>query len=249
MYCSNDCQKEDLSTHKVLCKRYAAKSEPQFIRVEVENETHLLAHHPVIEKWKIEMEDRYEKHEYKVPDSDPLVIRALSKDLVLEGKRFGHGLRVVYWPPPNGELGYMEDFNFTVFSLAHSEKSKNISSLMYGPVIAFAYTLGSQFELNGIDDMNTNDFRHIVDYFRNSHWNPTIGDAKRSPQKVIPSLFVPDTTHALRHKNDDMCAGSLLKSEHTCQSCTKWFLPRSISSRLAGMSSAAKISGQSQICF
>ncbi|WKT50662.1 hypothetical protein QSH57_015632 [Fusarium oxysporum f. sp. vasinfectum] len=43
-----------------------------------------------------------------------------------------------------------------------------------------------------MDDMSTKDFRHLVDFFNNSDWNPTIGDIDRYSDKTTPALFVVD---------------------------------------------------------
>ncbi|KAF5020196.1 hypothetical protein F66182_7761 [Fusarium sp. NRRL 66182] len=67
-----------------------------------------------------------------------------------------------------------------------------LSSRSYGPLIAFAYNLDSEFKYSRMDDMSTADFRHLVDFFRNSDWNPTIGDADRYPEKAISGLLLPD---------------------------------------------------------
>ncbi|KAL9562629.1 hypothetical protein ACKAV7_013193 [Fusarium commune] len=40
--------------------------------------------------------------------------------------------------------------------------------------------------------MSTKDFRHLVDFFNNSGWNPTIGDIDRYPDKTTPAIFVVD---------------------------------------------------------
>lgn len=37
-----------------------------------------------------------------------------------------------------------------------------------------------------MDDVTTNDFRHVIDYFHNSDWNPTVGDIDRYPEKNTP---------------------------------------------------------------
>ena len=187
----------------------------QFLWVEVESDSRLLAHHSAINKWKVDMKDRYKQ---TASGEDPLVVEALSRDFGLQDKRFGHGLRVVYWPPPSGSLGYREDYNrLAFFSLSRLKGDINIGSLRYGPIIAFAYKLDTNLALEGLDDMTTNDLRHLVDYFRNSHWNPTIGDVKRYPRKAIQAHFIPDTTHVLRDEDKDLpedpnhmrCAGAL----------------------------------------
>ncbi|TVY68165.1 hypothetical protein Focb16_v002214 [Fusarium oxysporum f. sp. cubense] len=41
-----------------------------------------------------------------------------------------------------------------------------------------------------MDDMSTKDFRHLVDFFNNSDWNPTVGDIDRYPDKTTPALFI-----------------------------------------------------------
>ncbi|SCO91078.1 uncharacterized protein FRV6_15206 [Fusarium oxysporum] len=41
-----------------------------------------------------------------------------------------------------------------------------------------------------MDDMSSKDFRHLVDFFNNSDWNPTVGDIDRYPDKTTPALFI-----------------------------------------------------------
>lgn len=230
-YCSSKCQKDDWKTHQVLCKQYLdvaqsprpspqhflglifphEESAPQFLWIEARNETQLLAHHSAIDSWKTKMKDRYKSGD---SDSDPVVIHALSGDRGLKGKRFGHGLRVVFWPPPSGDatdVRHLEDFNLTVFSLSRQKNASNIPSLKYGPLIAFAYTLDSKFDLESLVDASTSDLRHVIDYFRHSHWNPTVGDVTRFQNKAIPSLYIPDTSHILTKNkgSKEACTGGL----------------------------------------
>ncbi|KAF4956402.1 hypothetical protein FSARC_11605 [Fusarium sarcochroum] len=156
-------------------------SQPEFCWAFVNEKSELVVSHSSIDNWKTQMKDRYEKS-----DKDPLIVHALSRDYAMEGKIFGHGIRVASWQPANGPIGHLEGFNETIVSLAGT-----LSSRIYGPLVAFAYNLDSDFNYESMD-MSTNDFRHLVDFFHNSDWNPTINNVARYPKKAISGLFIPD---------------------------------------------------------
>ncbi|KAF4346027.1 hypothetical protein FBEOM_9 [Fusarium beomiforme] len=201
-YCSRPCQKSDWDMHKLICKKlwyYTADSkpsvshfrvivfphlaaQPEFTWGFVNEKTELVVEHPSIADWKKAMRNRYEKN-----DRDPLIVHALSRDHAMEGKMLGHAVRVASWQPPNGPSGHLEGFNDTLLSLTGVMRGR-----YYGPLVAFAYKLNPEFNYAGMNDMSTKDFRHLLDYFNNSNWNPMIGDIDRHPGKTTPALFIPD---------------------------------------------------------
>ncbi|KAF9776457.1 hypothetical protein IL306_005353 [Fusarium sp. DS 682] len=201
-YCSAACHKSDWKMHKLVCKKLEKYSgdakpsashfrvilfpqeaaEPEFTWAFVNDKTELVIEHPSIKAWKTKMKNRYERSRI-----NPLIVHALSQDRAMEGKMLGHAVRVASWQPPKTVTGHLEGFNETLLSLTGP-----ISGRSYGPLVAFAYNLDSELNYASMDDMSTKDFRHLVDFFNNSDWSPTIGDAKRYPAKTIPALFLPD---------------------------------------------------------
>ncbi|KAH7240242.1 uncharacterized protein BKA55DRAFT_542830 [Fusarium redolens] len=201
-YCSTDCQRSDWKFHKLMCTKLASYSadlrpstrhfrvivfpheaaQPEFAWAFVNDKTELVIKHPSIEGWKKKMKDRY-----ATSVKDPLIVHALSRDRAMVGKMLGHAVRVASWQPPNGLAGHLEGFNETILSL-----TGRIIRRSYGPAVAFAYQLDAEFNYKNMEDMSTKDFRHLVDFFNNSDWNPAIGDAERYPGKTIAALFIPD---------------------------------------------------------
>ncbi|KAF7557066.1 hypothetical protein G7Z17_g973 [Cylindrodendrum hubeiense] len=159
-------------------------SQPKFCWASVNNSNELVVRHLTIDKWKTDMKARY-----KQLDVD-LEMYALSRDFTMKGKRFGHGIRITSWQPPLGSTGHLEGFNETILSL-----SGTLSSRKYGPAVVFSYNLDSNFEYKDMDDITTGDFRHVIDYFHNSDWNPAVGDVDRYPEQTLPALLIPDPNH------------------------------------------------------
>ncbi|EWY83226.1 hypothetical protein FOYG_13070 [Fusarium oxysporum NRRL 32931] len=103
------------------------------------------------------------KGRYSVADDDPLIVHALSRDRAIVGKLLRHAVRVASWQPLNRLAAYLEGFNETILSLT-----------------------GRMIERSSLH------FRHLVDFFNNLDWNPTVGDIDRYPDKTTPALFVVD---------------------------------------------------------
>ncbi|KAF5699395.1 hypothetical protein FMUND_14770 [Fusarium mundagurra] len=157
-------------------------AQPEFAWGFVNDKTELVIEHPSIADWKTAMHKRYKEN-----DQDPLIVHALSQDQAMWSKKLGHAVRVASWQPPNGPSGHLEHFNDTILSLTGLMRGRH-----YGPLVAFAYKLDADFNYALMDDMSTNDFRHLIDFFNNSDWNPTIGDIDRYPAKTTSALFIPD---------------------------------------------------------
>lgn len=229
-YCSTDCQRADWSMHKLVCKKFInlptesrpsekhfrvilfpyQASQPEFCWAYLNEEGELVVSHSSIDDWKTEKRGRYEKSE-----KDPLIIHALSRDYAMEGKVLGHGIRIASWQPAKGPIGHLEGFNETIVSLAGP-----LSSRSYGPLVAFAYNLDSKFNHESMDDMSTNDFRHLVDFFHNSAWNPTIGQVDRYPKKAISGLFIPDPNIPAEAGDRKLAICQIVRTHQPVMSCT-----------------------------
>ncbi|KAF5012468.1 hypothetical protein FDECE_1520 [Fusarium decemcellulare] len=210
-YCSSECQRADFAVHKLVCKQFTTfpsssrpgdnyfrvmifphldmnpelccALQPELAWASTKDSDKLVVGHSIISKWKQDMEGRY-----KMSEEDPLVIQALSRDSSMKGKTFGHGLRIASWQPPPEATSHLGGFNETVISLSSAYVDRK-----YGPLVAFAYRLDADFEYKDMDDITTNDLRHLVDFFNNSDWNPSIGDGNRYPGKTLKSILLTDS--------------------------------------------------------
>ncbi|KAK2686894.1 hypothetical protein QWA68_014184 [Fusarium oxysporum] len=165
------------------CTRRQAR--PRFCWRVANNNNELVVMHPEIDSWKSDMKEQYEEQKKRHPEygRNALIIHALTRDYAIEGKILKHAIRVASWQPPNGIKGHLESLNET--ALAHP-LGEMLDGRFYGLIVAFTYHLDPELNYNR---MSTADFRHVVDIFQNSMWNPMIGDVDRYPD-----------VHAARHQ-------------------------------------------------
>ncbi|KAJ0153315.1 Leucine aminopeptidase A [Fusarium oxysporum f. sp. albedinis] len=168
------------------CTRRQAR--PLFFWAVANDKNELVVMHPEIDSWKSNTKERYEEQKKRHPEygRDALVIHALTRYYAIEGKILKHAIRVASWQPPNEIKGHLESFNET--ALAHPLGGM-LDGRFYGPIVAFIYHLDPEFNYSR---MSTADFRHVVDIFQNSMWNPMIGDVDRYPGKAVSALLMPD---------------------------------------------------------
>ncbi|KAJ9427734.1 hypothetical protein QL093DRAFT_2561368 [Fusarium oxysporum] len=168
------------------CTRRQAR--PLFFWAVANDKNELVVMHPEIDSWKSNTKERYEEQKKRHPEygRDALVIHALTRYYAIEGKILKHAIRVASWQPPNETKGHLESSNET--ALAHPLGGM-LDGRFYGPIVAFIYHLDPEFNYNR---MSTADFRHVVDIFQNSMWNPMIGDVDRYPGKAVSALLMPD---------------------------------------------------------
>ncbi|KAG5763657.1 hypothetical protein H9Q72_008239 [Fusarium xylarioides] len=139
--------------------------------------------HPTIDSWKAATKGRYTGR-----GNDDLIVRALSRDTATQGKSLGHAVKAASWKCSDEFKGHLENFNETIFTLAGP-----LSSRFYGPLVAFAYNLDSQFHFESMDGISAADFGALIDIFHNSDWNPFIARVGRYPGKTMSALFLPDS--------------------------------------------------------
>ncbi len=174
------------------------KPQPSFIWAERKDDNTLDVSHPSINKWKMELKQRYQgsssgQNDFSMGKKQ---IHAFIRDFSLKGKHLEHALRVVSHPPYKGEFAYAAGINSSVWELSKNikpdAKNDSLVGVWYGPVVVYAYTLNSEFEFKDMDDATLGDLRHAVDYFRNSGWNPTITDPARCLDESVPALVIAD---------------------------------------------------------
>lgn len=205
-YCSANCQHSDWDMHKLVCKKLSSfsseprpskdhfrvmifpyqASSPEFcwgvFKKDKLGSDELVIMHSTIYSWKAAMKGRYSG-----PDKFNLIVRALSRDNATQGKTLGHAVKTASWEPYHELKGHLDGFNETVLALAGP-----LSRRFYGPLVAFAYNVDSQFHFETMDDISAADFGALVDVFHNSDWNPTIARVERYPGKTISAIFLPD---------------------------------------------------------
>ncbi|KAI6774968.1 hypothetical protein HG530_001726 [Fusarium avenaceum] len=194
-YCSANCQHSDWDMHKLVCKKLSSfsseprpskdhfrvmifpyqASSPEFcwgvFKKHKSGEHELVIMHSTIYSWKAAMKGRYSN-----ADKYNLIVRALSRDNATQGKTLGHAVKTASWKPYRELKGHLDGFNETVLALTGLSSRR-----FYGPLVAFAYNVDSQFHFETIDDISAADFRALVDVFHNSDWNPTIARVERYP--------------------------------------------------------------------
>ncbi|KAF5973237.1 FMS1-protein involved in the biosynthesis of pantothenic acid [Fusarium bulbicola] len=173
-----------ICTSRVMIFPYEASS-PEFCRGVFKkhpNEAHELEiGHSTIDSWKAAT-----KGQCKCADHYNLIVRALSRDTATQRKTLGHAVKTASWKCSNELKGHLRGFNETVIALAGP-----LSERFYGPLVAFAYNVDSQFHFETMDDISAADFGALVDVFHNSDWNPILGRVERYPGKTMSAIFLP----------------------------------------------------------